>query len=126
MKVRKMSRAFDNGLNAIIKPLSSVAGVIIGIMALCVFANVFGRFFLNQPFLGIIELIEFMIVIITFFALPYTALRNEHVRADVLISRLPRRAQVILGSFGFLIGAGVFAVITYRGSVNAVSYAQHV
>lgn len=125
MKLGKLLYAIAGGVDAIIKPLTWVACGVLGAMTLVVVINVVGRFLLNQPLSGTIELVELMIVIVTFIAIPYTAVKRGHVRVGVVISRLSRRAQAILGSIGFFLSAGIFAVITYQGGVVAMSYAQN-
>ena len=125
MKPSKVLSSIAGGIDTTIRSLSAVACIVIGIMALLVVSNVLGRFLFNQPLLGIVELVEMMMVIIGFFAIAYTAIDRGHVRVDLVISRLSRRTQAILGSIAFLLSAGIFAIITYQGSVNTIYYAQH-
>jgi len=125
VKFGKVLSAIAGGIDSVIRSLASVACVVLGIMVLLVVSNVLGRFLFKQPLLGIVELVEMMMVIIGFFAIAYTALNRGHVRVDLVISRLSRRTQTILGSIAFFLSAGIFAIITYEGSVNTIYYIHH-
>ncbi len=125
MNPSKVLSSIAGGIDATIRFLGSVTCVVVGIMALLVVSNVLGRFLFDKPLLGIVELVEMMMVIIGFFAIAYTATSQGHVRVDLVLSRLSRRAQAVLGSIAFLLSAGIFAIITYQGIVNTIYYAQH-
>jgi TRAP-type C4-dicarboxylate transport system permease small subunit len=122
MKLRKLTDTITNGLDALIKSLSWVAYGVLSLMVLLVVTNVVGRFLLHKPLLGTVELVELMMVIIAFLAIPYTAVKQGHVRVNLIISRLSRRTQTILGSIVFFLSAAIFGVITYQGSLLAIAY----
>ncbi len=125
MKPSKVLRTVTDGVDVTIRLLSVVACGLIAIMVLVVAINVVGRLLFNQPLLGTVELVELMMVIVVFFAMSYTAVKRGHVIVDLVTSRLSRRNRAILRSITFFLSAGIFAVITYRGSVNAMYYAHH-
>jgi len=125
MKLRRLVDIVGRGQDAIIRPLGWVGCVLIYMMVALVTVHVFGRFLLGKPILGVIELVELAMVIIAFFAIPYTAMMRGHVRVDVVTSRLPRHIQAILGSITLFLSAGIWGVLTYRAIVNAITYVQH-
>lgn len=124
MRLTRVMRAITGSIDAAIKSLRWVTFGALSIMALVVVSNVVGRFLFHKPLLGTIELVELMMVTIVFFAMPYTAIKRGHVRVDLVTSRLSRRTQVILGSITLFLSAGIFGIITYQATVNAISYAQ--
>lgn len=124
MGLRKLLGAITGIVDAIIKSLAWVSCVILGLMGLVVAINVFGRYLLNKPLLGTVELVEVMMVIVAFFTIPYAQLIRRHVRVDLVTSHLPRRTQAIMGSIAFFLSAGIFIVITYQGTVFAIFNAQ--
>ena len=109
MKLGKVWGIIAGSTQAVTRVLSWVACGVLGIMALVVFGNVVGRYFLNMPLLGTIELVELMMVVIGFFAIPYTTMERRHITVRLLVSRLSRRTQAILRSIGFFLSAGIFA-----------------
>lgn len=111
--------------DAVIKSLAWVVRVLAAGMVLLVCANVIGRYFFKTPVPGTQELIEMIMVVIAFFAIPYTALKQGHVRIDEMVSRFSSRTQAILMSAALVLGAGTYAVITYEASSNAINLAFH-
>ena len=124
MVLRKLLSTMVSGVDAIIKQLNWAACGVLCLMALAVVDNVVGRFLFNRPLLGVVEIVEVMMVIIGFLFMPYTALKQEHVRIDLVVTRFSRRTQVIIGRIMFFLGAGTLAVVTYQAILFAISYAQ--
>lgn len=108
-----------------IQSLSVVPSFLLGAMVLIVVANVVGRFLFKLPVFGTIELVELMMIIICFLAIPYTAMNRGQVRIDFLVNRMPKKAQRILGSIAAILSVGIFAIITYQAAVNTVYYTKH-
>ena len=109
-------------LDAAIKIMQHICGytawISIAVMifvVFCVVANVVGRYILRQPIVGTVELVQILAVIIVFFVLAYTELKGSHVSVDLLVSRLPRRAQAILGFIMSLLSAVLAGFIFWQG-----------
>lgn len=121
----KLSDVMARGLDIAIKSLFGVACVALSIMVLLVAGNVVMRYIFKKPLAGSVELIEMLMVIIAFFVMPYTAIKGEHVRIDIITSRLSRRAQAILGSIAFFLSTAIVAAIFYQSSLSAIFYINH-
>lgn len=96
------------------KVATGIAAAFLFMLMLLTCADVALRYLFNKPILGSFELTEFMMAIIVGLALAYCALMKGHVRVDLVISRLPERAQAVmegLANFCFLF---LFALITWR------------
>ena len=65
-------------------------------MVLTTVVDVFLRYLFNSPILGSYELTEFMMAILVFGSVAYTMVVKGHVTVDLVITRLPARAQAIL------------------------------
>ena len=113
------------GIDTLVKSLYGVACVTSCLMMLLVAGNVATRYFLNKPILGSVEIIEMMMVIIAFFVMPYTTIKGEHVRIDLVTSRLSKRAQMILGRIAFFLSTAIFGLIFYQSTLSAISYVNH-
>ena len=75
----RVGRGFDftiNGLSKVFTPLSryfSLLGALLTfIMSLIVAADIFMRVFFNSPIAGSLELQQFILALLVFFALPYS------------------------------------------------------
>ena len=89
------------------------AGAIAAMMLLVAVAVVM-RYVFNNPILGDLELITFMLVIITSFSLAYCEVMKDHVSVRIAVDRLPHRAQEILGIFTDFLTLAFLVLITWH------------
>ena len=122
MKLGKLFETTVKGIHTLIRVLTWVATGALGIMVLFVVSNILSRFLLRKPLPGSIEFIELVAVVVVFFALAYTEFRRGHVHVELVVSRLPRRAQAILASIMYFLAAAFFVAMGWRGGVLAWSY----
>lgn len=113
------------GVYGIIRSLGFIGCVGIGIIAFVVIVNVVGRFLFEQPLKGTVELVEGMMIIVAFFAIPYTAREKGHVRVTLIVSRFPKRVQDVVRSIGYFLSAGIIFVITYQAIVHTIYYMRN-
>jgi TRAP-type C4-dicarboxylate transport system permease small subunit len=113
------------GLDIVIKSLFGVACVALSIMVLLVAGNVVMRYIFNKPLAGSVELIEMLMIIIAFFVMPYTAIKGDHVRINLITSRLSKRTKAIMGSIAFFLSTVILAIIFYQSSLSAIFYIHH-
>lgn len=92
---------------------------ILGLLMLLTVADVIGYLF-KAPIRGTPELSEFMMVIVVFLALAWCAITRQHVKVDLIVSRLPPMAQVILDSITLLLTLGIFVVITWQSLLESM------
>ena len=75
--------------------MSILAGIVLLLMTAITFLDIVMRNF-GKPIVGAYELVAFMGVAVTAFALPRASLLKTHVYVDILIDKLPESAQKIL------------------------------
>jgi len=96
------------------KWLNWVAGVgLVGMLGLVV-ADVVGIKLFKHPIPGAIEIIAFLGVVVTAFAIAYTQALRGHIQVEFVVMRLPRRVQAAAASFVLLLGLALFAVLAWR------------
>lgn len=71
--------------------LGTVAAITLFAMMLLTFADVWGRYLLNQPVFGGYEVTEFMMGVLIFTALPMLCAQEGHVTIDLLDHFVPKR-----------------------------------
>lgn len=76
----------------------------------------------GYPIKGTYELVGFFAALVAAFALGYTQLQKGHTRVDILTSRLPLRAQVIIDIIVHFFSMVLFVLLTWRVAVFARSY----
>jgi TRAP-type C4-dicarboxylate transport system permease small subunit len=94
------------------------AGGMLGLMFLIV-ADVGLRYLFDHPIVSSYELIMFMMVIVVFSALSYTATEDGHVTVDLVVARLPKGAQRFVKVVTTLLSGALFALIAQQNIVRA-------
>ncbi len=74
----------------------------------------------GKPVPGTYELVGFLGTIVVSFALAFTSMEKGHIAVELLVQRLPQRAQLAIESFGNLIGALLFGVVAYQAVLYAL------
>ena len=89
-------KSAENFLERIMWPGSrffkTVSAVILAIMPLPVFFDVIYRLTFRGSIPGVIEMEEFMMVFVVYFALAFTQIDDGHIRIDLLLSKMPKEA----------------------------------
>jgi len=112
----------SRGMARILKTLGFIGCLLIGIMPLVVIANIVGRFFFEHPLKGTLEIVELSMLVLAFFAIPYTAGKRGHVSVSLIVSRFPGRLRELVRRAGFFLSALIIGIITYQTIVNTIYY----
>jgi TRAP-type C4-dicarboxylate transport system permease small subunit len=83
-------------------------------IVLIVFVDVCGRFLLNKPLLGSIELVEQTMGFLAGFAMMAASAKHGHVALDLINERLSKGTQIIMQRIFSLLGAGISLLLAYR------------
>ena len=94
------------------------AGGMLGLTFLIV-ADVCMRYLFSRPIVSTHELVMFLMAVVVFSALSYTETVDGHVRIDLVVSRLPQRAQGALRFVASILSSALFALIAQQNFVRA-------
>jgi TRAP-type transport system small permease protein len=101
----------------LVRILCVVAVIVLAIMALGVSAEVILRMFKFPSIMGLIELTEYGLFISTFFVAPHLLRTNEHIRVDIVMSRVdPVNARRVES----LVLATIIAVSVVTGVIGSM------
>jgi TRAP-type C4-dicarboxylate transport system permease small subunit len=117
---------FVSLLSKVVNPLTSkigltIAAVILFSMMLLTFVDVAGRFLLNKPVNGSLELTEFMMGLIVAFAIGFTAFRKGHIRVDIIMQYVPRKVNLWMDVFAYLLSSVFYIFIAWQTWLNGIS-----
>ena len=84
-------------------------------------ADVVLRLF-GKPIPGTYELVGFLGTVVVSFALAFTSMGKGHIAVEILVEKLPSRAQLAIEAFCNLIGALLFGVIAYQAILYALDF----
>ena len=77
------------------------------------------RYLFNRPIKGSVELIELMMVVLVFLAVAYTASQKGNVAIELMVARLPQRAQAIIDIITHSLSLGLVSLIIWQSVVRA-------
>jgi TRAP-type C4-dicarboxylate transport system permease small subunit len=110
-------------MNPLIRRLLNLLGTLamanIVAMVLITVVDVIGRYFLNSPIPGASEIIEFLLAILVFSALPLATVRHEHIVIDLLDFAVQGRRKQMQQVMVHLVSAISLAFIGWRLWVRA-------
>jgi len=77
-------------------------------------ADIIGIKLFNWPIPGGIEIVAFLGVVVTAFAIAYTQVLRGHIQVEFVVMRLPKRVQAVIRAFVCLLGLVLFALLAWR------------
>ena len=91
--------------------MSVISGIVLIVMAAITFADIIMRL-MRKPIPGVYELVAYLGLVVTMFALPRASMMKAHVHVDIIIdkmSRMPKRTmriatRILVFLFMLLIG----------------------
>jgi TRAP-type C4-dicarboxylate transport system permease small subunit len=103
--------------------LTSAVGIF-GLTMLILFTviDVLGSKVFSRPFPGYTGVTELAELIAMSFAMGVTFLAGQHIKVEILLSRIPRRAGAIVSSFTNLLAFALFVLIVWRLVVLGLSF----
>ena len=91
--------------------------MILSLVSVCV--DVVMRYFFNHPSGWILQISEYILLYIPFLSAAYVLKEDGHIRVDIILNILGKRAGALLNTITSAVGAGVLFVLTYYGTVAA-------
>jgi len=111
----RIERVLDKVNNAIAMGLISPVAVFLVGWVLVMAAFIVGRAFDIWHPQFIEEFSIYLIIFCAFWGFPYALRRGAHIRVDVVVSRIPQRAQLILAVITCLLAVFVVGYLTQKG-----------
>ena len=111
MQIQKPLIKLSQGFNII-------AGTSIVAMMLVTCADVVLRLF-RRPVPGAYEVIGFLCAVVVSFSLADTSLKKGHIAVEILVEKLPRRAQTVIEAVVALLGSALFALLAWQSALYA-------
>lgn len=115
----------DRALFALSRFVNGIGSAAILGMVLLMAVNVILRYIFGMPIKGTVELEEFMLVVVVFLGLSYTAVQKRHVRIDFIVDRFSQGGQSVINSLTSLLSTVLCLLMVWRGGVWAHSNLSH-
>jgi TRAP-type C4-dicarboxylate transport system permease small subunit len=95
----RMAELLDKFLETVSSRMFLVSVLAVAFMSIPIFIDVVARLFWGSSVTGIVEIEEFLMVIIVFLALGYTHKKEGHIAIDLLTCKLPAKVNRCLDIF---------------------------
>ena len=111
--------AIDRAVHKVEKFTALISGF--GIFALMMIGvgQVLGRKFFNLPIYGYIDIVEIMMSFLVFMGLAYTERIGGHIRMELFLTFLPKRALWLFELVSVLIALVIIGILTYYTGTHA-------
>ena len=110
----KMNKIFDYSATA--------SGLILFLLAVLTFCDVFGRRFLNSPVTGTIELVEIGMALVAFLAMPRAFFLNANVSADFINNLNLGKLKIFLVILKFILMLSIMTLMAYATSITSYKF----
>jgi TRAP-type C4-dicarboxylate transport system permease small subunit len=97
----------------------------LGAMSLLTVVDAFGRYILNRPVIGSVEIFELLMVVLIFSSLPLVTLDRSHISVDIFTANLrpgARRIQEALAQVVAFWISGLLAWVTLEKAISVSEY----
>ena len=113
-----MLRAITTSIYRLSTKLNWVAAAALIFIMLLTCADVVMRFF-GSPIPGTYELVGYFGSVIISFGMAHTSIERGHIAVNLLVDRLPPRAQTIIEGVGNIAAAVLFGILAWQCQVYA-------
>jgi len=120
MRLSGEKRIILSGVHILRKVINWIGYLSLTAMVLATATNVFGRYILNKPLLGEVDMVQLGMAVFGGVAMFIAATQRHHVGVDVLVVRFPRRTRLILGSIASLLGFMTLGVLAFGVFLNGL------
>ena len=91
-----------------------IAGVGLVVMLGLTVSDIIGVKFFKSPVPGAIEIIGFLGVVVTGFAIAFTQVRRGHIQVEFFVMRMPQRARASAIALVSLLGIILFGLLAWQ------------
>lgn len=114
----KLNALFDS----VLMVCAALAGTIFAAIAAAISVNVVLRNLFGSPIYGLLDAVEYGLLVATFLGAPWVLWKRGHVTVDLITAALPARLAGPLGRLTALIGlAACLALMRYAGEAVLIS-----
>jgi len=109
----------EKAVSSISRWFSWAGGIGLVVMLGLVVADIIGIKIFKNPIPGAIEMVAFLGVVVTAFAIAYTYILHGHIKVEFFVMHLPARARASINSLVCLLGITLFILLAWRSFLYA-------
>lgn len=110
-----------NFLTKVNRLMATLGGMLMSIVVVLFLTNIISRE-INKPIQGLLQLAVFATIIVVYMGLAYCEDKDEHIKIEVIVSRLSLNAQKILKNvIAKVVEIVVLSICIYAAALDAYS-----
>ena len=94
--------------------LAALCGLVVFLYMFLVAVNITGRYLLNSPVNGTLEIGQLVLAAVIFFGLGYSQMKDSHIRVTAVLKILPARLQEIFETAILALGFLVMILMAWK------------
>jgi TRAP-type C4-dicarboxylate transport system permease small subunit len=107
-------------VNLITRYMAYGSAVALFFLMMLTVVHVVGRSFFNSPVTGAIEISAYVLLLVVALGWSSAALAQGHIKVDLVVNRLPKRAQFIITNITLILSFVVLALATWASGIAAM------
>lgn len=107
-------------LHSIARYMEYGSAAMVACLMMLTVADIAGRTFFNFPIRGTIETCSFMLSVMVALGLAVAVLERRHIKVDLVMDRLPKRAQFIIDNALLIVTFSFLAILFWYNAVSAI------
>lgn len=111
--MRKLS--FDTAVMWLARVLMAASAASLFVMMLLIVEEVILRYFFHKSLFWPVEIVEFIMVGITFLSLAYVESQDKHILVDALVTKFSKSTQAVIAILTNLAGLFLFIIVIKTG-----------
>ncbi len=121
MNIKKFLSYIDKGLGTLSQSVGLLSIVFIIFMMLLIVTDIFLRAVFNKPIPGTFEFTEFIMIIATFFGLPWATFMESHIQVSSLTNKFSPRLKEIFIIINYVLIIGLCGLIASSSLIEAIA-----
>jgi TRAP-type C4-dicarboxylate transport system permease small subunit len=114
-------KRFWQGVNGFNRRLYAIGSLFIVFLAVVTLIDVTGRYFLNMPLKGSLEISELLMASVIFLCLPYSFSLKAHINVDILLEKVSPRKKIFLEALTSILTLFFLFLIVWQGARIALT-----
>jgi len=113
MRLAQVARPFDTIIYQVSRILGIVSIIFLVVMMMLTVTDVVMRLVFDKPVTASMEFTEYLMLFVVFSGLAWCALKDGHIKVEIIIGRLSARVQEIINSVNALVVMGLCGFLAW-------------
>lgn len=124
MSVSKQVTKWQSYMETVLRKMLYFGMAFLIAMATITVVHSVGRYVFDKPIAGLVEMSDFMLVIVISLAGAYTMVMKGHISVGLVVDKLPERIQAVIGTVTYLLSLMFTGIAAWQAFVRGTYLLQ--